>query len=198
MADKIITCAEARAQGLSHYFTGKPCKRGHIAKRSVVRRGCVECAKITNRASYHRPHVKEWHEAYREANKAKLNQQIAAWQKANREKRSEDNRRWYYRDVEHARAVHLQKVHRRRAIKLQAEGSHTKEELAALLERQGHRCSYCRTDLRKAEKHADHIIALSKGGSDSIENIQYLCAPCNLSKGAKDPQDFAQERGLLL
>ena len=198
MADKIITCAEARAQGLSHYFTGKPCKRGHIAKRAVVRRGCVECTKITNTASYHRPHVKKRHKAYREANKERLNEQIANWQAANREKRREDNRRWYYRDIQHARTVHLEKVHRRRAIKNAAEGSHTKEQLADLLKRQNHRCAYCEADLRKVTKHADHIVAIINGGSDDISNIQYLCAPCNWSKGAKDPLDFAQELGLLL
>jgi len=37
------TRAEAAALGLSHYFTGKPCKRGHVTRRFTSTRSCVEC-----------------------------------------------------------------------------------------------------------------------------------------------------------
>lgn len=33
--------------------------------------------------------------------------------------------------------------------------------------------------------HADHIIAESKGGPTTLENLQTLCRTCNLKKGAK-------------
>lgn len=42
-----LTWAEAAAKGATHYFTGQPCKRGHLAQRYVVNTGCVECAKLT-------------------------------------------------------------------------------------------------------------------------------------------------------
>lgn len=42
---KLITCKRASELGLSHYFTGKPCKNGHIAPRHVTNRTCMECAK---------------------------------------------------------------------------------------------------------------------------------------------------------
>jgi hypothetical protein len=35
MAPEIITRTAAKAQGLKHYFTGKPCNRGHVAERYV-------------------------------------------------------------------------------------------------------------------------------------------------------------------
>jgi len=39
-----ITREQAIQQGLQHYFTGKPCPRGHIALRFVSSFGCKECA----------------------------------------------------------------------------------------------------------------------------------------------------------
>jgi 5-methylcytosine-specific restriction endonuclease McrA len=39
---------------------------------------------------------------------------------------------------------------------------------------------------------------LKAGGTNDILNIQLLCKPCNLSKGAKHPIDFMQQRGFLL
>ena len=38
------TRAEAKATGASHYFTGAPCSRGHVALRKV-KGACVECVK---------------------------------------------------------------------------------------------------------------------------------------------------------
>lgn len=38
-----LSRAEARAIGLRHYFTGKPCCHGHVAPRYVAQGSCVEC-----------------------------------------------------------------------------------------------------------------------------------------------------------
>lgn len=50
---------EARELGNKTYFTGKPCKRGHISERLVSSRGCVVCAKEIHypksRDSYRNP-----------------------------------------------------------------------------------------------------------------------------------------------
>jgi hypothetical protein len=45
---------DAAASGQMFYFTGKPCLRGHIAKRFVSNRKCVECEHLANRLSYQR------------------------------------------------------------------------------------------------------------------------------------------------
>ena len=43
---EIISRKEAKEKGLSFYFTGKPCKHGHIAKRRIANNLCVACQRI--------------------------------------------------------------------------------------------------------------------------------------------------------
>ena len=43
---KIITRNEAIEKGQNWYFTGRPCKHGHIAKRDVINANCSKCRKI--------------------------------------------------------------------------------------------------------------------------------------------------------
>lgn len=41
----IIKRRDAQALSEKWYFTGRPCKHGHIAKRQVSNKGCLECSK---------------------------------------------------------------------------------------------------------------------------------------------------------
>jgi 5-methylcytosine-specific restriction endonuclease McrA len=52
---KIISRADAKSSGLTRYFTGRECPRGHAAERRVNGCGCVECGNETRqaRADYH-------------------------------------------------------------------------------------------------------------------------------------------------
>jgi len=43
MPSAIISRKAAFAQGLVRYFTGTPCKQGHIAERYVSTGSCIEC-----------------------------------------------------------------------------------------------------------------------------------------------------------
>ncbi len=53
----------------------------------------------------------------------------------------------------------------------------------AVYERDGYRCLKCGTNRRLS---LDHIIAVTSGGDNSVGNLQTLCLPCNLKKGAKN------------
>ena len=52
----------------------------------------------------------------------------------------------------------------------------------AVFSRDGGACVYCSS---RVNIHFDHIIPHSRGGADIVENLQILCARCNLQKGAK-------------
>lgn len=78
---EIISRKEAIERGLTRYFTGKPCKYGHLSERNVTWAGCLECAKMNARKSREEnPHI---HRA------AEIK-----WRTANREKRRLIGRKW--------------------------------------------------------------------------------------------------------
>lgn len=45
----IVSKKEAASKGLKRYFTGKPCKRGHVLERLVSTGSCVSCSHATRR-----------------------------------------------------------------------------------------------------------------------------------------------------
>ena len=65
---EIITRAEAIERGLKYYFTGKPCKYGHVAGRFTSSSNCLECQRIC----WASPEARARHRAYREKHKEKI------------------------------------------------------------------------------------------------------------------------------
>jgi len=49
MKFEIINRADAHAQGLRRFYTGKPCKFGHDSQRFVTTGNCIECANQRSR-----------------------------------------------------------------------------------------------------------------------------------------------------
>lgn len=105
----IVTREQAKAEGLTRFFTGKPCKHGHLSQRSTCNGGCLQCNEETTRALYYaetpeqrakrRADSKRWKDAnreqvraagraYQKANNAKKN----AWKAANRGRLNEAER----------------------------------------------------------------------------------------------------------
>lgn len=66
-----------------------------------------------------------------------------------------------------------------------ADGTHTLEEWENLKAQHDWKCVFCGKREPEIKLTEDHIIPLSRNGSDNIENIQPLCRRCNSSKGAK-------------
>lgn len=91
----IVTRAEAKAAGLHRFFTGKPCKHGHLAQRLVGHAGCIVCSKA--RAAVWWAQNPEKAAARRQKYRAENREQIASqrqeYRRTHREQLNEDARR---------------------------------------------------------------------------------------------------------
>lgn len=56
-----------------------------------------------------------------------------------------------------------------------------------VLERDGYACTYCGSD---KQLEGDHIVPLSRAGSNALANLATACRPCNLSKGSKSVEEW--------
>ena len=59
-------------------------------------------------------------------------------------------------------------------------------ELNKMKLKSGDFCFYCYNEIPKEELTADHIFPRSKGGSNDLNNIIFVCKHCNSSKGKKE------------
>ncbi len=61
----------------------------------------------------------------------------------------------------------------------------------ALFARDGWRCVYCGTSGGRLT--LDHVVPRSRGGESIWENVVTSCAPCNLRKGDRSPEEASMQ-----
>lgn len=178
----IVKRKDAMAMGYTHYFTGKPCKHGHVDKRQVCNWDCVECVRLRN-------------EKWRIENKDRVRELDLKWWSENRARKLYHCKKWRDGNPDKVRQYSLNALARRKG----ADGHYSSSDIASILQDQSNRCAEptCRKDLSEGY-HVDHIMPLALGGSNWPENLQCLCPSCNLSKGAKHPLDWARKNGRLV
>lgn len=181
-AREVLTRSEAKARGLETYFTGAPCKHGHMSGRRTRCGGCIACAG---------ERMKQWYADNREnhiasvktrndANESEKRAYDKAWHAAAREViRSGDKPRW--KVDAHAKAAHNSK---RRARKLNATPAWDADLTDFVAQEAAHLCA-----LRAAATgfawDVDHMIPLQARNACGLHvwsNLQVIPALFNRAK----------------
>ncbi len=193
------------------------CKKCQCARQKVYasRPETRERKRARQKAYLNRPDVKERDYNYRIAynNRPDVQERLKSYYSRpethvlKRAYRSRPEVREYnrvYRNRPEVRERSHIRHHRRRSRNKAALGDYTAAQIQALLKKQKHCCYYAacghvRFQCVKGRYiyHIDHVIPLSRGGSNDISNLVLACPTCNLRKNDKLPHEFFEGGRLL-
>ena len=178
-----------------------------IASPDGLYRWCKACARIYQKVYYakHREEIAARQEVYykghREERAVYSKVYYKVYYKRHREKIAA--RQKVYRDRHQKKLAIYRKVYREghleqfrmyatqhRVLKAGASGYATVEQIQARIDYYGKCCYICGAPY----EHIDHVIPLSKGGSNWPANLRPTCSKCNLKKGSKWPYDFEKAK----
>ena len=145
-------------------------------KKNNLRSHCKSC---------HIKNVAEW----QKNNPKKANKTKYVWSQRNPEYKHQ----WYENNKEKAYAANRR---RKANLKNVISEPYTDQQI---LDKYGHNCYLCQEPIdftvpRTEPKgfQVEHVIAISKGGPDTLENVRPSHAYCNWSKGSKSLQDLSK------
>ena len=155
-------------------YHGGPCKNCNLTLRYVNGNSCINCMSIRIKSDKRKKYDAE----YNKKNSEKKKQVAKEWVKNNPEKR---------------KFIIFNYDSKRRAIKKTGDSFLIVKNWA---ENQNKICYWCNINCDD-NYHIDHYVPLAKGGEHKISNLVISCQKCNLTKNAKDPLEFAKEKGKL-
>ncbi len=164
----------------------KACTRCNISKplgEFRVNRGeCRSCAAERERERRKLPdnqaRAREWHLEWHKSHPEKNAEYVKGYRKNNPESVASSIKNWRKNNPEKVKAYDLVMRHKRRRG---GDDNFTAAEWQEVKERYGNRCLDC-GEIKPLTP--DHVVPLSRGGANTIDNIQPLCGSCNSRKWA--------------
>jgi 5-methylcytosine-specific restriction endonuclease McrA len=139
--------------------------------------------RIEARRKYYEEHKEQIYE-HKKTWTANNSQRVASlkrdYYERNREEVISRSKTWAEENAEKVKVAKANIRRRRRVAENASGGRFTVEEFNALSSAYGYACLSCGATDRLLE--ADHVVPLTRGGSDEISNIQPLCGECNRRK----------------
>lgn len=171
------------------------CKMG----RPLLKKVCSKC-KIEKTADKFSPRkdrksglyscCKDCKSAYqRKRNKtSKFKEDRKIYRSRKEVKEAENTRRRKWLKTEAGRLWDTRRKHNRRARKKEIKREPISSKWLRDLWNNTKTCIICETELENHKKypngkHLDHIVPIYKGGSHTKDNLRYICAKCNVSRG---------------
>lgn len=158
-------------------------------KKTILKKECVICKKVFEKPMY--VSVKNWHERTKMCSKQCRIEYTARKNKGgnagsfSREMllNKENHPRWKGGISRKAGYCTPYKTNYKAKNRHDAVGKITNDEWSSLKKKFGNKCVCCGDSEKRVSLEIDHVIPLSKNGSNYISNIQPLCSTCNRKKG---------------
>ena len=138
---------------------------------------CKECKK---------KYTKQWNEN----NKEHIAEHNKQWNEAN----PEYGKQWRENNRERNNELSRKAENKRRALKAQNGGEYTLEQWQECLEFFDYKCAYSGEPINNSNVNVEHIIPISKGGTNNITNIVPALDTVNFSKNASDMLSWYKEQ----
>ena len=127
------------------------------------------------------------------SNPEKIREAGLRWDRAHKAKKLAQMRLWHATHPAQSSLRRRKGHHARRAKEngVAAAGHFTQADARLILLSQDGLCLYCSVLLPEGRgRHIDHLVPLSRGGTNHPKNISWACSRCNMKKGTMTAEEF--------